>query len=78
MLTLVANAAMKEQDFDLFQQAAGDEAMLVRADDRALVAVQGPEGAGVLARPAVLGHDAVVVLHRHLVAGEGDHAAARR
>ena len=48
MLTIVANAAMKEQDFALFQAAAGDEAMLVRADDRALVAVQGPEAAAVV------------------------------
>jgi aminomethyltransferase len=48
LLTIVANAAMKEDDFALFQQAAGDEATLVRADDRALVAVQGPEAAAVV------------------------------
>ncbi|HET9159650.1 MAG TPA: glycine cleavage system protein T, partial [Caulobacteraceae bacterium] len=48
MLTIVANAAMKERDFALFQEAAGDEAMLIRADDRALVAVQGPEAAAVV------------------------------
>ena len=48
MLTIVANAAMKEQDFALFQKAAGDEAMLIREDDRALVAVQGPQAAAVV------------------------------
>jgi aminomethyltransferase len=48
LLTIVANAAMKEEDFALFQQAAGDEATLVRADDRALIAVQGPEAAAVV------------------------------
>jgi aminomethyltransferase len=48
LLTIVANAAMKEQDFAMFQEAAGEEATLIRADDRALVAVQGPEAAAVV------------------------------
>ena len=36
------------------------------------------EEAGVLARPEVLLEHALCVLHRHLVAGEGDHSRAQR
>ncbi|MEM8616631.1 MAG: glycine cleavage system aminomethyltransferase GcvT [Pseudomonadota bacterium] len=49
MLYIVVNGAVKEQDFALFQEALGDEAMLQRADDRILVALQGPEAEAVLA-----------------------------
>ncbi|MEO1475005.1 MAG: glycine cleavage system aminomethyltransferase GcvT [Pseudomonadota bacterium] len=43
MLYIVVNGAVKEQDWALMEQALGDEAMLQRADDRILIALQGPE-----------------------------------
>jgi aminomethyltransferase len=48
MLYIVVNAATKHQDWDLIRQAVGDKAVLVPADDRALLAVQGPEAEAVL------------------------------
>lgn len=48
MLYIVVNAGTKEQDFALIETAAGGEAILKRADDRALIAVQGPEAEAVL------------------------------
>jgi aminomethyltransferase len=48
-LYLVVNAGTKESDFALLQQAAGGEAELHRADDRALIAIQGPEAEAVIA-----------------------------
>jgi aminomethyltransferase len=48
MLYVVVNAATKEGDFALIQAAAGDRAMLARADDRALIALQGPQAVAVL------------------------------
>jgi aminomethyltransferase len=47
-LYLVVNAANKGADFALIAAAVGDAAQLVRADDRALIALQGPEAAAVL------------------------------
>jgi aminomethyltransferase len=47
-LYLVVNAATKDGDFALIERAAGGNARLMRADDRALVALQGPEAAAVL------------------------------
>ena len=47
-LYVVVNAGTKENDFALIGAAAGDEAELIRADDRALIAIQGPEAADVL------------------------------
>ena len=49
MLYVVVNAATKDGDFALFEAAAEGKATLVRADDRALIALQGPEAASVLA-----------------------------
>jgi aminomethyltransferase len=49
MLYVVVNAATKHQDWDLIRQAAGDRAVLIPADDRALLALQGPEAEAVLA-----------------------------
>jgi len=49
MLYIVVNAGTKDGDFDRFQAAAGDAAQLIRADDRALIALQGPEAAAALA-----------------------------
>jgi len=48
MLYVVVNSATKEGDFARFQSAAGQAASLTRADDRALLALQGPEAAAVL------------------------------
>ena len=47
-LYVVVNAGTKDGDFALFEQAAAGRARLVRADDRALIALQGPEAADVL------------------------------
>jgi aminomethyltransferase len=49
MLYVVVNAGTKDGDFALFKKAAADAARLTRADDRALIALQGPEAAAVLA-----------------------------
>ncbi|HLY78070.1 MAG TPA: glycine cleavage system aminomethyltransferase GcvT [Caulobacteraceae bacterium] len=49
-LQIVVNAGTKEGDFARIAAAAGDAADLVRADDRGLIAVQGPEAAAVTAQ----------------------------
>ncbi len=48
MLFLVVNAATKGQDFDLIDETLGDLAELDIADDRSLLALQGPKAAGAL------------------------------
>ena len=48
-LYLVVNAGTKEADFAAIAAAAGDRARLTRADDRALIALQGPAAVEVLA-----------------------------
>lgn len=48
-LYIVVNAGTKDNDFALIQKAAGSEAELFRADDRALIALQGPEAEAVIA-----------------------------
>ncbi|WIJ24588.1 glycine cleavage system aminomethyltransferase GcvT [Devosia sp. RR2S18] len=47
-LYIVVNAATKENDFARIAQAAGNRAKLTRADDGALLALQGPEAVAVL------------------------------
>jgi len=49
MLQIIVNAGTKEGDFARIAAAAGDAAELIRADDRGLIAVQGPEAAAVTA-----------------------------
>jgi aminomethyltransferase len=49
MLQIVVNAGTKDGDFARIAAAAGDAAELVRADDRGLIAVQGPEAEAVVA-----------------------------
>ncbi|MGH7024116.1 MAG: glycine cleavage system aminomethyltransferase GcvT, partial [Caulobacteraceae bacterium] len=49
-LYIVVNAGGKEADFALIADAVGDRARLVRADDGALIALQGPEAADVMSR----------------------------
>ncbi len=55
-LYVVVNAGTKDNDFALIEAAAGDAAELVRADDGALIAVQGPKAAAVVGEilPAAL------------------------
>jgi glycine cleavage system aminomethyltransferase T len=48
MLYIVVNAATKDGDYALIEQAAAGRAILTRADDRALIALQGPEAIDVL------------------------------
>jgi len=49
MLYIVVNAGTKDNDFALIAAAAKGQATLTRADDRALVALQGPAAEAVLA-----------------------------
>ena len=48
-LFLVVNAACKDKDFALIGKTIGDAARLTRLEDRALLALQGPEAENVLA-----------------------------
>ncbi|HEY0034880.1 MAG TPA: glycine cleavage system aminomethyltransferase GcvT [Devosia sp.] len=48
-LYIVVNAGTKDGDFALIQAAAGNRAKLHRADDGALLALQGPEAVNVMA-----------------------------
>jgi aminomethyltransferase len=48
LLYIVVNSGTKDGDFALLEAAAGGRATLNRADDRALIALQGPEAAAVL------------------------------
>lgn len=48
-LYIVVNAGTKDADFNLIQQVAGEQAKVQRADDRALLALQGPEAEAVIA-----------------------------
>jgi aminomethyltransferase len=47
-LYFVVNAGCKEQDFAIIAKAAEDKATLTRADDRALIALQGPKAVDVI------------------------------
>jgi aminomethyltransferase len=49
MLYIVVNAGGKAEDFALFEAAADGQAILKRADDRALIAIQGPKAEAVVA-----------------------------
>lgn len=51
-LFVVVNASGRETDFAIMEQAVGEDATVVRLDDRALLALQGPEAAMVLAEHA--------------------------
>lgn len=48
-LYIVVNAGTKDNDFALIAAAAGEKAKLTRADDGALLALQGPEAVAVIA-----------------------------
>jgi aminomethyltransferase len=47
-LYIVVNAGTKDADFEAIAKAAGNRAKLARADDNALIALQGPEAAVVM------------------------------
>ncbi len=47
-LYIVVNGAMKEQDWAIFESALAGKAVLTRADDRILAALQGPEAVEVI------------------------------
>lgn len=49
MLYIVVNGAVKQQDWALMREKLGETCHLQTADDRILVALQGPEAAAVLA-----------------------------
>jgi aminomethyltransferase len=51
-LFIVVNAACKDEDFALIARELQGEAELERLDDRALIAIQGPEAAEVMVRHA--------------------------
>lgn len=48
MLYIVVNGAMKNQDWDLMREKLAPHAELTRADDRILVALQGPDAEAVV------------------------------
>ena len=48
MLYIVVNGAVKDQDWALMREKLGDQCQLQTADDRILVALQGPEAEAVL------------------------------
>ncbi len=56
---LVVNAACKDADFEHIEKQLQGNATLDRADDRALLALQGPQAAAVLARLAPAAGDLV-------------------
>lgn len=47
-LYIVVNGAMKEQDWAIFEKALAGKAVLTRADDRILFALQGPKAVDVM------------------------------
>jgi aminomethyltransferase len=63
-LYVVVNAGTKDGDFALFEQAAAGRARLVRADDRALIALQGPQAAQVLSSLIPEAADLTFMTHR--------------
>lgn len=52
MLFIVVNAAKKDEDFAYIAEALDGKAKLIRAGDRALMALQGPKAASVMKRLA--------------------------
>jgi aminomethyltransferase len=72
MLYIVVNAGAKEGDFALIERAARGRATLARADDRALIAVQGPGAAAVVAGLLPGAGELTFMHHRRIdYAGQG-------
>jgi len=66
MLYIVVNAGTKEADFALIEAAATGKATLARADDRALIAVQGPDAAAVVSDIFPEAAELVFMSHRRI------------
>ena len=66
MLYVVVNAGTKEADFARIGAHAGDRAKLSRADNRALIALQGPEAGAVMADHAPATVDMKFMQLRHV------------
>ncbi|MBU6372520.1 MAG: glycine cleavage system aminomethyltransferase GcvT [Alphaproteobacteria bacterium] len=66
MLYLVVNAGCKDQDWALIEAALGDVATLTRADDRALLALQGPAAEAAL-EPLLPGVAAMAFMELKLI-----------
>jgi aminomethyltransferase len=77
MLYIVVNAGAKEGDFALIERAAAGLATLARADDRALIAVQGPEAAAVVAG-LFPGADELTFMHHRRIDYAGDDCVVAR
>ena len=77
MLYVVVNAGAKEGDFALVTDAACDRATLERADDRALIAVQGPEAAAVVEGLFPGARELVFMTHRRFESAGGGCLVAR-
>jgi len=77
MLYIVVNAGAKEGDFSLIAAAARNKATLERADDRALIAVQGPDAAAVVEGFFPGAGELVFMTHRRFDDREGGCVVAR-
>jgi aminomethyltransferase len=64
MLYIVVNGAMKNQDWGIFECRLGHTAALMRADDRILFALQGPQAVDVLS-PIFPGCEALKFMQGH-------------
>jgi aminomethyltransferase len=65
-LYIVVNGATKEDDFQLIGKEAGMRARLDRGDDRALIAIQGPEAAAVVSAIFPEAAELAFMTHRRL------------
>jgi aminomethyltransferase len=66
-LYIVVNAGTKDNDFALIAAAAGDKAVLARADDGALIALQGPEAHAAMAGIVPEASALTFMTHRRIV-----------
>ena len=76
-LYVVVNAGCKDDDFALIATAAGETARLTRADDGALIALQGPQAADVLATILPASRDLTFMTFRRMD-WEGGHVRVSR
>ena len=75
-LYIVVNGAMKDQDWAIFEMALAGRAVLTRADDRILFALQGPEAADVM-KDFFPGCEELKFMH-HMPCDLSDHLFCRR
>jgi aminomethyltransferase len=76
-LYLVVNAGTKDADFHLLTAAAGDRARLRRADDGALIALQGPAAVDTLAALAPEAASMSFMTFRRIAYGDGELTVSR-